>query len=142
MNSSSFLKLQKEVRVDAPKRFVLINIAYKKAYLLYWCNLTVLVEKILRVQPNVRQLYLLIKAEDESCAKRRLKEEILCSDLFECLRSRHGQDYEAFMEQKISVVVGDMTKEMLAMDPSTYTSLATKLDVIVNSAATTSFDER
>ena len=102
----------------------------------------VLVEKILRVQPNVRQLYLLIKAEDSSRAKRRLQEEILCTDLFECLRSRHAEDYEAFMQQKISLVVGDMTKEMLGMDPSTFASLATKLHVIVNSAATTSFDER
>ena len=99
-------------------------------------------EKILRVQPNVRQLYLLIKAEDATCAIRRLKEEILRSDLFECLRSLHAEEYEAFMEKKISVVVGDMTKEMLGMDPSTFTSLATKLHVIVNSAATTGFDER
>ena len=96
----------------------------------------------MRVQPNVRQLYLLIKAEDSSRAKRRLQEEILCTDLFECLRSRHAEDYEAFMQQKISLVVGDMTKEMLGMDPSTFASLATKLHVIVNSAATTNFDER
>ena len=102
----------------------------------------VLVEKILRVQLNVRQLYLLIRAEDENCAKRRLKEEILCSALFECLRCRHAEEYEAFMEQKISVVVGDMAKEMLGMDPSTFASIATKLHVIVNCAATTKFDER
>ena len=100
-----------------------------------------LVEKILRVQPDVRHLYLLIKAPDASCAKRRLKEEILCSDLFKCLQSRHGKEYEAFMERKITPVVGDMTKETLGMDPFTFTFLATKIDIIVNSAATTSFNE-
>ena len=46
------------------------------------------------------------------------------------------------MEEKVSAVVGDISKERLGMDPSTFTSLATKLHVIVNSAATTGFDER
>ena len=100
-----------------------------------------LVEKILRVQPDVKHLYLLIKAPDASCAKHRLKEEILCSNLFKCLQSHHGEEYEAFMEQKITPVLGDMTKEMLGMDPLTFTFLATRIDIIVNSAATTSFDE-
>ena len=46
------------------------------------------------------------------------------------------------MEGKVSAVVGDISKERLGMDPSTFTSLATKLDIIVNSAGTTTFDER
>ena len=95
----------------------------------------------MRVQPDMRHLYLLIKAPNASCAKLRLKEEILCSNLFKCLQSRHGEEYEAFMEQKITPVVGDMTKEMLGMDPFTFTFLATRINRIVNSTATTSFDE-
>ena len=102
----------------------------------------VLVEKILRVQPNVRQLYLLINAKDARWAKIRLKEEILCSNLFKFLQCRYGEEYEAFMDQKITAVVGDITKETLGMDPLTFTSLTTKLDIIVNSAGTTTFDER
>ena len=101
-----------------------------------------LVEKILRVQPDVKHLYLLIKAPDASCAKHRLKEEILCSNLFKCLQSHHGEEYEAFMEQKITPVLGDMTKEMLGMDPLTFTFLATRIDIIINSSATTGFDEQ
>ena len=101
-----------------------------------------LVEKILRVQPDVRHLYLLIKAPDTSCAKRRLKEEILCSSLFKTLQCRYGEEYEDFMDQKITAVVGDITKETLGMDPLTFTSLTTKLEIIVNSAGTTTFDER
>ena len=96
----------------------------------------------MRVQPNVKHLYLLIKAKDARGAKRRLKEEILGSNLFKFLQCRHGEKYDEFMEGKVSAVVGDISKERLGMEPSTFTSLATKLDIIVNSAATTTFDER
>ena len=101
-----------------------------------------LVEKILRVQPNVRHLYLLIKAPNTSRANRRIKEDILSSNLFKCLHSLHGEEYEAFMERKISPVVGDITKETLRMDPLTFTFFATKIDIIINSVATTGFDEQ
>ena len=102
----------------------------------------VLAEKILRVQPNVRHLYLLIKAKDASYAESRLKKEILGSDLFKLLQSRLGDEFETFTNQKMSVVVGDISKELLGMDPSTYADLASKLEIIVNSAGTTTFDER
>ena len=100
-------------------------------------------EKILRVQPNVRHLYILVKAQaDAKSTNRRVKEEILGSDLFEFLQHHHGEEYEAFMEQRVSVVVGDIRSEKLGMDASIYTSLATKLDIIVHSAALTRFSER
>ena len=46
------------------------------------------------------------------------------------------------MERKISPVVGDITKETLRMDPLTFTFFATKIDIIINSVATTGFDEQ
>jgi thioester reductase-like protein len=46
------------------------------------------------------------------------------------------------MSEKVCAVPGDMSKELLGMDPSTYASLALELDIIVNSAGTTTFDER
>jgi fatty acyl-CoA reductase len=102
----------------------------------------VLVEKILRVQPDVKHLYLLIKAKDERGAKRRLREEILGSALFAFLRCRHGDAYAAFMERKLSAVVGDIGRDGLGIDPPALARLAAELDVVVNSAATTTFDER
>jgi fatty acyl-CoA reductase len=102
----------------------------------------VLVEKILRAQPHVRRLYLLIRADDANAAKSRVNKEILCSSLFECLRAHHGHDYEAFTSEKVSAVLGDISKELLGMDPSTYAGLTTELDIIVNSAGSTAFDER
>jgi fatty acyl-CoA reductase len=100
------------------------------------------VEKILRVQPHVRRLYLLINARDADAAKSRVSKEILGKSLFECLRALHGEEFEAFASEKVSAVIGDMSKELLGMDASTYAGLASELDVIVHSAGTTAFDER
>jgi fatty acyl-CoA reductase len=100
------------------------------------------VEKILRVQPDVRRLYLLVNAEDANAAKRRTDEEIVGSSLFECLQALHGEEFEAFASEKVSTVLGNMSQEFLGMDPSMYAALAEELDIIVNSAGTTTFDER
>ena len=102
----------------------------------------VLMEKILRVQPSVKHLYILIRAQDARSAKKRVKEEILGSNLFRFLQARHGDEYEACMEQKVTGVVGDVRKEKLGMDPSVSTLLAAEIDIIVHCAGSTSFDER
>jgi fatty acyl-CoA reductase len=100
------------------------------------------VEKILRVQPHVRRLYLLINADDADAAKSRLNEEIVGKSLFECLRALHGDEFQALASDKVSAVIGDISKEFLGMDPSTYAGIAAELDIIVNSAGITTFDER
>lgn len=40
------------------------------------CFLIVLVEKILRLQPNVKKMYLLLRASDDKSAMQRLRSEV------------------------------------------------------------------
>ncbi|XP_074353690.1 fatty acyl-CoA reductase 2, chloroplastic-like isoform X2 [Apium graveolens] len=92
----------------------------------------VLVEKILRTLPEVDKIFLLIKAKNEEAATERLMNEIVNTELFKCLREKHGTLFEKFILSKLVPVVGNMSE----------TNIAREVDLIINSAATTTFDER
>ncbi|KAL1825173.1 hypothetical protein ACET3Z_011951 [Daucus carota] len=102
----------------------------------------VLVEKILRTMPEVDTIFLLIKAKDEEAAMERLMNEIIKTELFKCLREKHGMLFENFILSKLVPVVGDMRKTNIGIEEEVANRIATEVDVIINSAATTTFDER
>ncbi|KAL6841165.1 hypothetical protein ACP4OV_029134 [Aristida adscensionis] len=104
-----------------------------------------LVERILHVQPDVKKLYLLVRAPDVASAKKRVQTEQKCvigNDLFNVLREQHGSNFNSFIEEKISPLAGDIISENLGCEGSEIDGLAEELDIIVNGAATTRFCER
>ncbi|KAK9153359.1 hypothetical protein Sjap_000841 [Stephania japonica] len=103
----------------------------------------VLVEKILRTVPDVGKIYLLIRAENTEAAIDRLNNEIINKKLFKCLHQKHGRFYQAFMLSKLIPVAGSVCESNdLGIHPSLVHEIANEVDIIINSAATTSFDER
>ncbi|MED6220822.1 hypothetical protein PIB30_048536 [Stylosanthes scabra] len=102
----------------------------------------VLIEKILRTEPDVSKMYLLIKAENKQAAIERLHNEIINTELFSCLRQIHGKSFQAFMLSKLVPVVGNICESNLGLDEDSSAVIADEVDVIVNSAANTTFDER
>ncbi|CAN6466490.1 unnamed protein product [Victoria cruziana] len=102
----------------------------------------VFIEKILRTEPEVGNLYLLIRSKGNVTAEDRLKNEIINSELFRCVREAHGSCYEDFMLNKLVVVDGAVTGDDLGMEEKVTMELSESVDVIVNSAANTTFDER
>ncbi|XP_047972725.1 fatty acyl-CoA reductase 3-like [Salvia hispanica] len=100
-------------------------------------------EKILRVQPNVKKLYLLLRASDTHLAMLRFNNEILEKELFKVLKEKNGANLSTLIEEKVKVVAGDITFEKLGVkDLSLWEEMLTEIDVVVNLAATTNFDER
>ncbi|GMY22230.1 fatty acyl-CoA reductase 2-like [Fagus crenata] len=97
---------------------------------------------MLRTAPDVGKIFLLIKANDKEAAIDRLKNEILESELFKCLEQTHGESFKAFMMRKLVPVAGNVCESNLGMDPYTANKIANEVDVIINSAANTTFDER
>ena len=64
-------------------------------------------------------------------------------DLFRVLKQKMGENFESFISEKITVVPGDITfKDLGINDPNLKEELLRDVDVIVNLAATTNFDER
>ncbi|KAL5583149.1 hypothetical protein UlMin_015591 [Ulmus minor] len=102
-----------------------------------------LVEKILRVQPNVKKLYLLLRASDSNSANQRMHSEVLGKEVFRVLRQTWGKDFECFISEKLVAVEGDVSHENLGIkDSNLREQMWNDLNFIVNSAATTNFYER
>ncbi|KAL9997248.1 putative oxidoreductase [Helianthus debilis subsp. tardiflorus] len=102
----------------------------------------VFIEKILRTVPDVGKIYLLIKAKDTDAAMERLKNEIINTELFKSLQQAYGKSYQSFMLSKLVPVIGNVCESNLGLDEETADVIAKDVDIIVNSAANTTFDER
>ncbi|KAE9620604.1 hypothetical protein Lal_00019252 [Lupinus albus] len=103
----------------------------------------ILLEKILRVQPNVKKLYLLLRAADAKSATHRLHTEIIGKDLFRLLKEKMGANFNSFISEKLTLVPGDISREGLGLEDSILREeIYNETDVIINLAATTNFDER
>ncbi|XP_072977375.1 fatty acyl-CoA reductase 2, chloroplastic-like isoform X2 [Typha angustifolia] len=102
----------------------------------------VLIEKILRTTPDVGKIYVVIKAKDKEAALKRLNSEIVNTELFRCLQEIHGKNYQAFILRKLIPVVGDVTEANIGINAELAEEISEEVDVIINSAANTTFDER
>ncbi|CAO2038355.1 unnamed protein product [Urochloa humidicola] len=101
----------------------------------------VLIEKILRSCPSVGKIYVVIKAKDTEAASKRLQSEVVDTELFKCLQEIHGEDYHSFVARKLVSVAGDVTVANIGIAPKHAHEIAEEVDVIVNPAANTTFDE-
>lgn len=103
----------------------------------------VFVEKLLRSVPQVGAIRLLVRDRpDGTSGSTRLQSEILGSSAFDRLRALLGDGFATLAAEKIQVVNGDLTAPQLGLDDARYAELAANCDLIVNSAAAVTFDER
>ncbi|XP_074284668.1 fatty acyl-CoA reductase 2, chloroplastic-like [Silene latifolia] len=102
----------------------------------------VFVEKILRVVPTVKKIYLLVRAHDAETAMHRLKTQIIDSKLFKVIREKHGQSYEEFMWNKLVPISGDFGKPCLGMDTNFASLVRNEVNVIVHIGANTKWNDR
>ncbi|XP_019256600.1 PREDICTED: fatty acyl-CoA reductase 3-like isoform X1 [Nicotiana attenuata] len=103
----------------------------------------ILVEKILRIQPNVKKLFLLLRASDTKSARIRFKDEILEAELFNVLREKLGAELNNLIEEKVFPVAGDVSFEEFGIENMEMKDeMFQEIDTIIHSAASTRFDER
>ncbi|KAK9126432.1 hypothetical protein Scep_015278 [Stephania cephalantha] len=78
------------------------------------------VEKVLRTQPNVKRLFLLLRAADTSLAEQRMQTEVLGKDVFKVLREKYGlrSAFEYFISDKLTAVAGDISLKDLGLKDS------------------------
>ena len=97
--------------------------------------------QILFEQPEVGHLYLLIQPRGELTAAQRL-DALLESPVFGRLRERYGADFEGIARGKITAVAGNVAEEGLGIGEEDARRLRENITVLINSAATTTFDEQ
>src|SRR5262245_17852445 len=93
-----------------------------------------LVEKMLRSLPELRRLYLLIRPK-ERCARavaadQRFRDELLKSSIFDRLRKEQGDGFDAYVEQRIAVVAGDLNAERFGASDEDHRRLTEEVQVI------------
>ncbi|KAI3842203.1 hypothetical protein MKW98_025993 [Papaver atlanticum] len=104
----------------------------------------VFVEKLLRVQPDLKHLFLILRAPDPTMAARRLHSEVLGKEVFNVLRTKCGVGFDTFISEKVTPVAGDTALKNfgLADDSDLLNKLLKDVDVVAHFAATTKCDER
>jgi long-chain acyl-CoA synthetase len=83
--------------------------------------------------PEIGHVYLLVRSAGDSM--RRFDEEILPSPAFDPLRERHGPRLERYLEDKLTVVAGDVSEPGLGLGEADADRIAARADVVVNVAA-------
>ncbi|XP_026397225.1 probable fatty acyl-CoA reductase 5 isoform X2 [Papaver somniferum] len=101
------------------------------------------VEKLLRVQPNVKHLFLLLRAADASSPTQRLNNDVTGKELFRVLREKRGLGFDYFISEKVTPIFGDVSLENLGIEDSDLEKKMHKeIHLVANFAATTNFHER
>ncbi|MFS7956505.1 putative alcohol-forming fatty acyl-CoA reductase [Helianthus anomalus] len=67
----------------------------------------------------------------------------VAKDLFKVLKEKYGTNLQSFLSKKVIPIAGDITCENLGVkDYNLVEEMLGDIDVVVNVAATTNFDER
>ncbi|HEY8460554.1 MAG TPA: SDR family oxidoreductase, partial [Blastocatellia bacterium] len=96
--------------------------------------------KILEEIPEVAKVYLLIRRQRSTTARRRFEKIVAESPLFENLHARHGENFGAFLAEKTEVIEGDITQPGLGIEAATFERLKSGLDLVINSSGLTDFN--
>ncbi|MCH7997565.1 MAG: SDR family oxidoreductase [Chloroflexi bacterium] len=105
----------------------------------------VMIETFLRRLRDVRRIYVLVRPKTRpggqaiSCEDR-LLQEVLDSQAFDPLREQLGGSLLELFQEKVHAVSGDLSLDDMGLDPETYRRLQREVQVIINCAATVSFD--
>ncbi len=104
-----------------------------------------MVAKILTALPDIKKIYLLIRSRTDTTGKdtsaqERLENELLTSDVFASLRRLHGENFDAWAQQKLMAVEGDLTHERLGFNDTEYQRLQNEVQVFINIAGLVDFD--
>ncbi|KAM6595190.1 hypothetical protein CsatA_005714 [Cannabis sativa] len=101
------------------------------------------VEKILRTQPNVKKLYVLLRPSQCNSPPQRFQTQVMEKELFRLLRAKWGKEFDSFIRERVEAVGGDISDENLGIKDAILRDRMFKhIDFIVNCAATTDFFER
>jgi thioester reductase-like protein len=97
-------------------------------------------EHLLSDVPEIGKIYLLVRRQRSTTAKRRFEKIIEESPVFDPLEERHGSDLDQFLSEKIEVVEGDVSRPGLGMSSEWRKRLGRSVDLIVNSSGLTDFN--
>ncbi len=90
--------------------------------------------------PEVGRIYLLIRRQKSNPAQLRFEKMVEESPVFDPLYERYGPKLLQFINERVQVLEGDVSRPALGLDPETAEKLRGKLDLIINSSGLTDFN--
>jgi long-chain acyl-CoA synthetase len=90
--------------------------------------------------PEIRKIYLLIRRQKSTSAKRRFEKIVEESPVFRPFHEKYGAGLAKFLGERVEVLDGDVTQPGLGLDAAVRSRISSELDVIVNSAGLTAFN--
>jgi thioester reductase-like protein len=105
----------------------------------------VIVERLLRCAPDIERIYLLIRTQRDpstppTSALTRFETEVLPSGAFGSLAREHGDRWPAFARARIVPIAGDVSQPRFGLADDKYAVLTSSVDIIINGAASVTFD--
>jgi thioester reductase-like protein len=75
----------------------------------------VIFEKILRVLPSIKQIYVLMRNKKGTSVLERFKKQIMSSMIFERLRKIKGDNFDKYIAEKVTILEGDLLLENVGL---------------------------
>jgi len=99
-------------------------------------------EKLIRAVPEVGGIHVLVRGNARHPdARERFYSEIASASVFERLRNQDNEGFEAFLEEKVHCVQGELTRPRFGLTEAEHGRLASRVDLVINSAASVNFRE-
>ncbi|HUN54847.1 MAG TPA: fatty acyl-CoA reductase [Smithella sp.] len=100
----------------------------------------VLLEKLIRDIPDAGKIILLIRGDKNyHTARERFDREVAASTIFDRLRDENLSYFIQFCKEKIECVTGEVTEKNFGLSPDDFARLASRVDVVIHSAASVKF---
>lgn len=96
--------------------------------------------KLLADCPEVGKVYLLIRKQRSSTARRRFEKIAEESPIFDQLQQKHGERFSGFLAEKVEVIEGDISIAGLGIAEEARQELCRDLDLVINSSGLTDFN--
>lgn len=102
----------------------------------------VVLEKLIRAVPDVGRITLVIRgSRSYATARERFEREIATSSIFEKLRTEQPAFLDRFFTEKIECITGEVTEPSFGLPATRFIELASRIDVVINTAASVNFRE-
>jgi nucleoside-diphosphate-sugar epimerase len=102
----------------------------------------VVLEKLIRAVPDIDRVILPIRrGRGSDSARERFEREIATSSVFDKLRAENPDYLERFFNERIECVTAEVTEPNFGLSAGKFVELATRVDVVINAAASVDFRE-
>ena len=101
----------------------------------------VVLEKLVRANPDIGRIVLLVRAGEHGDARARFVREVAASSVFDRLRAERPDWLERFFTERVECVTGEITASCFGLPPERLAALARSVDLVVNAAASVDFRE-